>query len=500
MKPMFTPRLSRAAHLALIFTTTTGMAIIGTLFTYVSRADPGDVTPPTVDICVPGSCVPHNYAAAGTLSLTANASDNVGVARVDFYIDGVLKFSDPTAPYQYTWVSNDGTYPDQLYEIKAIAYDTNNNTATNVDEVFINNVAAFSCTGDTVCESLVSSSLANFYVLGGSWMAGSRYLSTTALGGAVGLNTMIIHKTGLVGPGNIYIQGKASGNAGLNDNSAVVWGYQDPANYLYASLSETNTTVLGGVFRVAGGSTTKLADIGLTQLPDKHALYRIELAGNTHRFYRNGTVVATINGAGYSSGGFGVGNLSAYATYSMFHANATSTFAVAAPPAPTPPPPTPTPTPAPPPPPTPTPTPTPPPAATPAPTPTPTPTSGGQGGNTVTLTPPITDPSKVAKVTYSIGGKIVSTRPGEDPTANIDTSKLSEGVHEVTITILNKDGTTTTTTQKIVVKKKTPWYKTPVGIGGIAGAGAGLGGLTFLAIRFRWLIRLRALVGGWLPR
>jgi hypothetical protein len=51
----------------------------------------GDTIPPTVSASVSGS--------SGTISLNATASDNVGVTRVDFLVDGTLKGSDSSSPY-----------------------------------------------------------------------------------------------------------------------------------------------------------------------------------------------------------------------------------------------------------------------------------------------------------------------------------------------------------------------------------------------------------------
>ncbi len=56
------------------------------------------LTPPTVSIASP-----TGGNVSGTVTISANASDNVGVTRVDFYVNGVLVGSDATAPYQYTW-------------------------------------------------------------------------------------------------------------------------------------------------------------------------------------------------------------------------------------------------------------------------------------------------------------------------------------------------------------------------------------------------------------
>ncbi len=40
-----------------------------------------------------------------TLNFAATASDATGVARVEFYVDGLLKAADTTAPYGGTWTA-----------------------------------------------------------------------------------------------------------------------------------------------------------------------------------------------------------------------------------------------------------------------------------------------------------------------------------------------------------------------------------------------------------
>lgn len=62
---------------------------------------------------------------AGTVSITASATDNVGVAKVEYYLNGVLVGSDNSAPYLYSWntlASTPGTYT-----ITAKAYDVAGN-------------------------------------------------------------------------------------------------------------------------------------------------------------------------------------------------------------------------------------------------------------------------------------------------------------------------------------------------------------------------------------
>src|SRR5712692_4092629 len=58
-----------------------------------------DTTPPTVRITSPAS----GATVSGTISVTADASDNVGVAGVQFFLDDVLGADDTTAPYSVPW-------------------------------------------------------------------------------------------------------------------------------------------------------------------------------------------------------------------------------------------------------------------------------------------------------------------------------------------------------------------------------------------------------------
>src|SRR6267142_512193 len=61
---------------------------------------PPDTTPPSVSITAPAS----GATVSGTTSVTASASDNVGVVGVQFRLDGSnLGAEDTTAPYSVSW-------------------------------------------------------------------------------------------------------------------------------------------------------------------------------------------------------------------------------------------------------------------------------------------------------------------------------------------------------------------------------------------------------------
>jgi hypothetical protein len=86
----------------------------------VANAPPPDTTPPTAAIASPTS-----GTVSGTVTVSANASDNVGVTRVDFYVNGLLAGSDSAAPYQYSW--NTTSFANGAATLRAIAYDAAGN-------------------------------------------------------------------------------------------------------------------------------------------------------------------------------------------------------------------------------------------------------------------------------------------------------------------------------------------------------------------------------------
>ncbi|MHA0043607.1 glycosyl hydrolase family 18 protein [Deinococcus sp. PEB2-63] len=64
----------------------------------VNIAGSGDTTAPTVSV----TASPTSVTAAGNVTLTASASDNVGVTKVEFYQGATLLATDTTAPYSAT--------------------------------------------------------------------------------------------------------------------------------------------------------------------------------------------------------------------------------------------------------------------------------------------------------------------------------------------------------------------------------------------------------------
>jgi len=108
---------------------------------YEYQAGGGDTTPPTVSLTAPTA----GATVSGAVTVSATASDNVGVAGVQFKLDGAnLGTEDTTSPYSITWSTTSTT--NGTHTLSASARDAagNQGTATNVS-VTVSNAAP----GDT---------------------------------------------------------------------------------------------------------------------------------------------------------------------------------------------------------------------------------------------------------------------------------------------------------------------------------------------------------------
>lgn len=95
---------------------------------YIARffgLDNLDGVAPTATLTSPA----NGATVSGTLTLSATASDDVGVARVDFLLDGALLGSDASAPYTLAWNSS-GT-GNGAHVLSARAVDLAGNTGTS---------------------------------------------------------------------------------------------------------------------------------------------------------------------------------------------------------------------------------------------------------------------------------------------------------------------------------------------------------------------------------
>src|SRR3984893_11222371 len=112
-------------------------------------ATTGDTAPPTVSVTAPT----NGATVSNTVAVTANASDNIGVASVQFQLDGAnLGAALTAAPYIYSWDTTKAN--NSSHTVKAIAKDDAGNTGTSgLVTVTVNNGQVFNVANATVPDS-----------------------------------------------------------------------------------------------------------------------------------------------------------------------------------------------------------------------------------------------------------------------------------------------------------------------------------------------------------
>jgi hypothetical protein len=92
-----------------------------------NTAGPADTSPPTVSLTAPANSA---TVSGGSVTLSANASDDVGVAGVQFKVDGSNAGSeDTTSPYSISW--NSALVANGSHTITAVARDAAGNSTTS---------------------------------------------------------------------------------------------------------------------------------------------------------------------------------------------------------------------------------------------------------------------------------------------------------------------------------------------------------------------------------
>ena len=97
-----------------------------------------EMVSPTVAISSPT----NNANVSGTVSVIANASDNIGVTKVEFYMNGTLSATDTATPYIYSL--NTSALVSGTYTLMAKSYDAAGNIgqSSNVAVTVVNDIIA----------------------------------------------------------------------------------------------------------------------------------------------------------------------------------------------------------------------------------------------------------------------------------------------------------------------------------------------------------------------
>jgi Bacterial Ig domain len=85
----------------------------------------GDTTPPTTSISTPA----NGATVSGTVAVSASGADNVGVTKLELYVDGTLAVSATSGPLSYSW--NTTLVSNGSHTLVSKAYDAANNVGTS---------------------------------------------------------------------------------------------------------------------------------------------------------------------------------------------------------------------------------------------------------------------------------------------------------------------------------------------------------------------------------
>jgi beta-lactamase superfamily II metal-dependent hydrolase len=88
-----------------------------------------DTTAPTTSVTSPAG----GATVGGTIAVSASASDDRGVTRVDFFLDGVLNWTATAAPYSWSW--NTTASANGSHTLTTTAYDAAGNSGASAPVV-----------------------------------------------------------------------------------------------------------------------------------------------------------------------------------------------------------------------------------------------------------------------------------------------------------------------------------------------------------------------------
>lgn len=238
---------------------------IGPASNEASAVVTADTTPPTVAITAPAAGV----TVSGAVSLTASASDNVGVASVQFRVDGANVGSPVTAaPYTFLWDST--TVTNGPHTVTAVAKDAAGNATTSAGvSVTVSNTSVLSVLlGDQAVEPKVdgnSAGIAEAFsttaTTSGSVTRLSLYIDTTSAATSVAVG---LYSNNGGHPGTLLTQGTLTAPVG-GWNNVTVPGAAVTAGTTYwiAVLSPNGAGSVAFRDRCCGaGTATEVAGVG----------------------------------------------------------------------------------------------------------------------------------------------------------------------------------------------------------------------------------------------
>ena len=260
-------------------TPVTGMTYSGTApdigaFEYTGTTPPptGDTTLPTVAFTAPAA----SAILSGTATLSATATDNVGVTKVEFYNGASLITTDTTSPYSATLDTTALT--NGTYTLSAKAYDAAGNIGTATVVVTVTNATT---TGGIFAVS------DRIQVYGGS----VRVRSTPSTSGT-SLGTQTSGKLGTVVGGPVTANGYIWWNVNY-DTGADGWSIQNRLRLYVTTTTDTTLPTVAFTAPAASAILSGTATLSATAT-DNVGVTKVE-------FYNGASLITTDTTSPYSA-------------------------------------------------------------------------------------------------------------------------------------------------------------------------------------------------------
>jgi hypothetical protein len=261
----------------------------------------GDTTPPTVSVTAPAA----GATVSATTNVTASAADDVGVAGVQFKLDGAnLGTEDTAAPYSVSWDTT--AAPNGPHTLSAVARDAANNSTPSAGvSVTVSNTAPPPAAGPVAAYNFNAGSGTTLADVSGNNNSGTISNGTWSTagknGGALSFNGTST-RVNIADSASLDLTNGMTLEAWVNPSAlgtvwrTVVMKEQPPSDLTYALYANTDTTRPTGHVFTGGGETILRGTAALPLNAWTHLATTFD--GSTLKLYVNGTQVSSVTVAG----------------------------------------------------------------------------------------------------------------------------------------------------------------------------------------------------------
>ncbi|PPS41148.1 polysaccharide lyase [Chroococcidiopsis sp. TS-821] len=124
-----------------------------------------------------------------------------------------------------------------------------------------------------------------------------------------------VHNKSISGDFTLTADASATATSSRWDDFSIIFNYQNPNNYYYASFNESDDDKTNGIFKVVAGVATQVANFNSLIRGGTTYSIKVERSGNTINVYRDNILQATVQDTTFNSGKVGFGSFNNSATF-----------------------------------------------------------------------------------------------------------------------------------------------------------------------------------------